>query len=326
MIQNQQHNRVKEILNKLEKFENNRIQNELRISLLHNKSKAASPTKLPNSYSFQRSATCINFTKQRHSPDKSENNNDEKSLISSDDCSEFERAASENTKRCSIIRRSPAFRMDKNSKPLISLKSKEESEIDQQVEEDENKEKERYRITQSLPPDYTKLSDTLKKALSKPLPLGPPPVKPKRTFASPVKETPPIMESKPVIASNNSVKNKIEFLNKNLKIDINQKPNAILAKSPKQEVTKSKISNIFSCIQNGTESIYDSVGDDEHIYDTLVLNKSQIKKNEKNSKSLKNCCSSSEAGDLHYMVRFLLIKFVLIMLWINDHQHNYIIE
>lgn len=282
MIHNQNSSRVKDILLKFE----NKQQNDMKIKTL-------SPAKRPVQLYIQRSATCIDFVKSQ-SPDKSEkyNTNEEEknnALIISES---FERAASENSsnsKRCSIIRRSPAFRMDPTNKPFI-IKSKEEND-----QEDKGK-----NATILLPAEYPFLSDTLRKALKKPLPSGPPPTKPPRTFESPIKDI-PSTDFEPSIVDQNYVKSKVKFLNDTSTSNLNRKVARI--QSPTRNTIKEtrKTTNTFDC-EPGDENIYDEVGDDStHIYASPVFNKNP--KNNDNGSPNNNCCFSSEAGDLHYMVR-----------------------
>lgn len=237
----------------------------------------------PSFFTFKRSATCIDFDKIR-SDTNNENDKNIKNEIKSD--SSFDRPTSENSKRGSIIRRSPAFRLNKNEKPAFG-KSKDEK---------------RHQIHSAppsiLPPDYSSLSDTLRKALKQPLPIGPPPKKPPRTFESPIKEFVPLPTLESSAASSNSSS------------DMN------LSKERSEPERKSL--NNYHCISNDCENhYYDTVSaashitedEDEPIYSEPVLFKPR--------ESLNNsCCSNSDhlsdAGDLHYMVSQIIRVFFII--------------
>lgn len=118
---------------------------------------------------FVRSATCIDFTKLRLNEVSKEpiKEKDEPGKF------QFQRQLSNSSNSSyKSIRRSPAFRFDAQSRPVVKSVTKEKDDpVRKKIEIDEL--------------EYLETSATIKKALSKPLPKGSPPKKPPRTFLSP---------------------------------------------------------------------------------------------------------------------------------------------
>lgn len=118
-------------------------------------------------FNYQRSATCISFNR---------NNNVDKEKVEypkqenqTDDNNRFQRHCQNSSGRS--IRRSPAFRLDQQDKPNYS-RNVDVKEIVSVLDEAE----------------YLKKSDTIRRALLSPLPKGPPPKKPPRTFEKPIRD------------------------------------------------------------------------------------------------------------------------------------------
>lgn len=175
---------------------------------------------------------------------------------SKDESLKLIRHSSDSSKRGSI-KRSPAFRVgDKNNKAILTkLSPTTPPEFDDVKFE---------QLLQRCSTDNQKLqaglglTDTLKFALKQPLPNGPPPKKPPRTFESPIKELNIVEEfgqrlkEEEEKEANIELKEKIDFLEDNLN----------LKKEPKK-VTKSKeniipATNFLSCINcTNTDSIYE---------------------------------------------------------------------
>lgn len=249
---------------------------------------------------------------------------------SKDEALKLIRHSSDSSKRGSI-KRSPAFRVgDKNNKAVLTkLSPTTPPEFDDVKFE---------QLLQRCSTDNQKLqqaglglTDTLKFALKQPLPAGPPPKKPPRTFDSPIKELNIVEEFGERLKeeANNELKEKIDFLEDNLN----------LKKEPKK-VTKSKeniipTTNFLSCINcTNTDSIYEHfnpeikperknqklVNDEflakrfpksnnpaEHIY---MIPFSHLKINKKNdvpeivmeSGQIEDKLENSEKKDLHYLV------------------------
>lgn len=260
--------RVKSLLSK---FENNL--NGLNLE------QSTNPTR-PSFFTFKRSATCIDFNKLQSGNDN-ENNKNIKNEIKSD--SSFDRPTSENSKRGSIIRRSPAFRLHKNEKPAIG-KAK-----------DEKRHQHQLAPPSILPSDYAYLSGTLRKALKQPLPIGPPPKKPPRTFESPIKEIVPL----PTLESSEE--------------SSNSSSNQNLTKIPEISSIESKKSAESS--RDCENHYYDTVSSvsyqdesEEPIYSEPVIHRPRESMNT-------SCCSNSDhlsdAGDLHYMVSQILSSLTI---------------
>lgn len=257
---------------------------------------------------------------------------------SKDEALKLIRHSSDSSKRGSI-KRSPAFRVgDKNNKAVLTkLSPTTPPEFDDVKFE---------QLLQRCSTDNQKLqaglglTDTLKFALKQPLPPGPPPKKPPRTFESPIKELNIVEEFGERLKeeANNELKEKIDFLEDNLN----------LKKEPKK-VTKSKeniipTTNFLSCIScTNTDSIYEQfnmetkperknqklVSDEflakrfpksnnpaEHIYmipfshlkmnskidvPEIVMDTGQIQNEEKLEK-----LENSERKDLHYLVSIFM--------------------
>lgn len=258
---------------------------------------------------------------------------------SKDEALKLIRHSSDSSKRGSI-KRSPAFRVgDKNNKAVLTkLSPTTPPEFDDVKFE---------QLLQRCSTDNQKLqqaglglTDTLKFALKQPLPAGPPPKKPPRTFESPIKELNIVEEFGERLKeeANNELKEKIDFLEDNLN----------LKKEPKK-VTKSKeniipTTNFLSCINcTNTDSIYEQfnpenkperknqklVSDEflakrfpksnnpaEHIYmipfshlkmnnkidvPEIVMDSGQIQNDEK--------LENSERKDLHYLVSIFVARF-----------------
>lgn len=120
---------------------------------------------------FSRSVTCIDFgklqldAKTKEEPVKKKPKEDPAKL-------EFQRQLSNSSTSPykSIIRRSPAFRFDAQNRPSV---------MKNETKKDPVNTKEFDELT------YLRTSNTIKKALAKPLPTGSPPKKPPRLFQSP---------------------------------------------------------------------------------------------------------------------------------------------
>lgn len=253
---------------------------------------------------------------------------------SKDEALKLIRHSSDSSKRGSI-KRSPAFRVgDKNNKAVLTkLSPTTPPEFDDVKFE---------QLLQRCSTDNQKLqqaglglTDTLKFALKQPLPPGPPPKKPPRTFESPIKELNIVEQFGERLKeeANKELKEKIDFLEDNLN----------LKKEPKK-VTKSKeniipTTNLLSCINcTDTDSIYEQfntenkperknqklVSDEflakrfpksnnpaEHIY---MIPFSHLKINKKNdvpeivmdSGQTEDKLENSEKKDLHYLVSFFI--------------------
>lgn len=119
---------------------------------------------------FSRSATCIDFSKFRLNEVKKDPVQERKEQAKF----QFQRQLSNSSNSSyKSIRRSPAFRIDAQNRPSVvkSVPKEKEDPIKRKLELDEI--------------EYLNTSATIKKALSKPLPIGNPPPKPPRAFQSP---------------------------------------------------------------------------------------------------------------------------------------------
>lgn len=262
---------------------------------------------------------------------------------SKDEALKLIRHSSDSSKRGSI-KRSPAFRVgDKNNKAVLTkLSPTTPPEFDDVKFE---------QLLQRCSTDNQKLqqaglglTDTLKFALKQPLPPGPPPKKPPRTFESPIKELNIVEQFGERLKeeANKELKEKIDFLEDNLN----------LKKEPKK-VTKSKeniipTTNLLSCINcTDTDSIYEQfntenkperknqklVSDEflakrfpksnnpaEHIY---MIPFSHLKINKKNdvpeivmdSGQTEDKLENSEKKDLHYLVSCFICTLNLCFLF-----------
>jgi hypothetical protein len=123
-------------------------------------------------------------------------------LIESND--KFQRQNSDSKQRGSVIKRTPAFRATTTRLTLVVPNELEDIVYSRNTEND---------VSSFDKPLDIGYSDTLKKALKQPLPVGPPPKKPPRLFESPVKE-----DSQFELQTDDILKSKIDFLEHNLQL------------------------------------------------------------------------------------------------------------
>lgn len=135
--------------------------------------------------SFQRSATLFEFG----SPNKSDKSNEDED---SRDENPFQRQNSDSSSSYKSLRRSQAFRLDIQRKPNLAVtKTTPTSSTTKLKRHNAIK----YVSPQNKFPQFDEIqylatSETIKKALNKPLPQGPAPKKPPRTFTSSPKTSP----------------------------------------------------------------------------------------------------------------------------------------
>ncbi|KAJ6644036.1 DENN domain-containing protein 2C [Pseudolycoriella hygida] len=161
--------------------------------------------------------------------------------------SRLTRQTSDPTKRSSI-RRSPAFRVGEKIIKTVATK------VSKTVTEEDTPEKFLKRSVDDEKFLQPGITDTLKAALRQPLPIGPPPKKPPRTFESPKENINTIQLFEDKILKDKESKEKTEHSNgkKEPKSNVEQK-------SAKSEMKgRSVPSNLLSCIRC-TTPIYDAV-------------------------------------------------------------------
>lgn len=219
---------------------------------------------------FRRSATSIDFLKNRSAENSSNKSVDliseiitKSSAVVSDDDSDtlrplkeikenigtrFNRHTNDPVKRSSI-RRSPAFRVgDKTSKSVLlknnatpAKNNKEPIEIPKNHDESQNGFSD------------VGLTDTLKAVLKQPLPSGPPPKKPPRTFAD-------AKTSSHKVFNRNKSNETSDIINKNIRKNLQR--NGVF-RNEKTEIkpTAKKLikNNILKCIPCSSVPIYDVV-------------------------------------------------------------------
>lgn len=201
------------------------------------------------------------------------------------------RHTSDPVKRSSI-KRSPAFRVGEKQNKAILIK---------QTSLTEDKTVEDTKFEKFLARNYSKtnmerfqqagLSDSLKAALRQPLPVGPPPKKPPRTFCGSPTSVP---EEKALFDSGDGhdpsdsatsgvhIQERINFLETNLAMKSGPKTHlpAVKFRTPLQKsktelvLQGTKFLNCISCLRDSTP-VYDSVGAYENESKPLILQKSR---------------------------------------------------
>lgn len=162
---------------------------------------------------FSRSATCIDFSKLKL-------NETQKDPVKKEEPAKFQfqrQLSNSSTASYKSIRRSPAFRAAAQARPSVAKIVAKEDPVKKKTEVDEI--------------EYLTTSLTIKKALSKPLPIGAPPKKPPRTFLSPQFPKKNVQES--------------TFESRFQKLKIS--PNTLPKKNTKVE-DKKPISSFLNCI------------------------------------------------------------------------------
>lgn len=259
--------------------------------------------KQPKAY-FQRSATCIDFSKLNLNENGKTTTEAENQVPKQNRFHQFQRQSSNSsTSSNKSIRRSPAFRLEKHNKPSLKpskVQSKDpviaKPAIDLIIDEDE----------------YLRTSETIKKALKNPLPLGPPPKKPPRTFDSPIRDISIVeelekrsIEMEPV--EEPQLQHKIHFLENNLKITTKTLPQP---KKRSKSEDKNSFGSFLKCIAmpcQQTDSIY---------YDRIETNSYDKPDDEQiymepfqhlHNKDWMNNKNNPKNDELHYMVSKALI-------------------
>lgn len=215
---------------------------------------------------FYRSVTCMDFTKIKQKV--------------------YENAPVEPEQRSSnsftntSIKRSPAFRLDSHIKPQIIKNGVVERKLSDNNE-----------IVNEL--EYLKASDTIKKALKKPLPCGAPPPKPPRAFQSPLKETIAKLESQ-------SIQQEVHR-----PVEIKTNPNTLPRKTEtKKTQDKKAISSFLNCISpcHQIDPIYYEQIKMREANETIYMEPFvHLKTNASKSESIVN----PNPGELHYMCTVL---------------------
>ena len=265
--------------------------------------------KQPKEY-FQRSATCIDFSKLNLNENGKTTTEAENQLPKQNRFNQFQRQSSTSS-TCSnkSIRRSPAFRLEKHNKPSlkpIKVQPKDpvltKPAIDLIIDEAE----------------YLRTSETIKKALKNPLPLGPPPKKPPRTFDSPIRDVSIVdelekrsIEMKPV-DEQPQLQQKIHFLENNLKITSKTLPQP--KKSSKSEEKKS-FGSFLKCIAmpcHQTDSIYYERIETTNVYDKPDEEQIYMEPYQHlHNKDWMNNKNIPKNDELHYMVSNAVNPFII---------------
>jgi len=234
--------------------------------------KRSSPVK------FQRSATCIDFSKLKiDNDDDDEQMSEEPPKENKEPKFQFQRQTS-NSSNASYksVRRSPAFRLDKQNKPQLAKPAsppKDKTEVDEL--------------------EYLQTSETIKKALRSPLPTGPPPKKPPRAFNLPVLDA-----------------EIIKKFEQKRKVSPNTLPSTKRISKPEE---KKSISQFFNCIVapcHANDPIYYEQMKNEQYRqqeaeETIYMEPyAHLNKDFDNNNS-SSSCSSNKNEELHYMVTVL---------------------
>lgn len=204
-----------------------------------------SPLKAVQKQLFRRSATLFEFSTSNHHNNNG-NNSSEADSDNKEDVIFIRQHSDDSNSSYKSLRRSQAFRLDVQKKPSLATKPttsklKRQNAVKYQASPNSK--------TIFDDEKFLTSSDTIKKALKQPLPLGPAPKKPPRTFADSPR-TSPMKENNNIV--DDIEKSKIIDSNKQdssiLRICDHEKRSTTLPKSFEKKDDKKGISSFLNCI------------------------------------------------------------------------------